>query len=264
MLYTRIVTSLKNTTLLLMQKTLETHGIFGITRFLPTASTVHLLNNRSIHMTFIHCDNPSPSSAPVVQNVQLGFVQKLFKKIGFLDIQKYRYMVLACLVYEHVLNQIDYNFFYKQFNMPDTLFSWFLVTELHVWMLMVRYMAEGKDGQFIRNNIVTAMWDDTKARTDKLGTIASNIKRKQIEELSSQFNAAIIGYDEGILSDDKVLAGALWRRFFYLECNNPEHVELLLTYVRIQISLLDNIPTQEILRKPNFRLVDIKSLCKYQ
>lgn len=57
--------------------------------------------------------------------------------------------------------------------MPDTLFAWFLVTELHVWMLMVRYMAEGKDGHFIRNNIVTAMWDDTKARTEKLGV--SNI-----------------------------------------------------------------------------------------
>lgn len=66
----------------------------------------------------------------------------------------------------------------------------------------------------------------------------SNIKRKQIEELSHQFNASIIGYDEGILSDDKVLAGALWRRFFCLECNNPEHVELLLNYVRIQVSFI--------------------------
>lgn len=53
--------------------------------------------------------------------------------------------------------------------MSDTLFSWFLVTELHVWMLMVRYMAEGKSGNFIRNEIVTAMWDDTKARTEQLG-----------------------------------------------------------------------------------------------
>lgn len=45
----------------------------------------------------------------------------------------------------------------------------------------------------------------------------------------------MIGYDEGILSEDKVLAGALWRRFFCLECNNPEHLEKLLIYVRKQV-----------------------------
>lgn len=53
-------------------------------------------------------------------------------------------------------------------------------------------------------------------------------------ELSYQFNAAIIGYDEGIMSDDKLLASALWRRFFVYECNNPEHLEKLLIYVRKQ------------------------------
>lgn len=54
-------------------------------------------------------------------------------------------------------------------------------------------------------------------------------------ELTYQFNAAVIGYDEGIMSDDKVLASALWRRFFSLECNNPEHLEKLLIYVRKQV-----------------------------
>jgi len=56
-------------------------------------------------------------------------------------------------------------------------------------------------------------------------------------EISHQFNAAILGYDEGIQSDDKTLAGALWRRFFQSECNNPEHVETLLIYVRKQVRL---------------------------
>lgn len=53
--------------------------------------------------------------------------------------------------------------------MPDTFFSWFLVTELHVWMLMVRYMAEGKDGKTVRNNLVEAMWNDVDNRINKLG-----------------------------------------------------------------------------------------------
>lgn len=54
-------------------------------------------------------------------------------------------------------------------------------------------------------------------------------------DLSGQFNAALIDYDEGILSEDKVLAGALWRIFFCSECNDPEQLETLLTYVRKQV-----------------------------
>jgi len=53
--------------------------------------------------------------------------------------------------------------------MTDTFFSWFLVTELHVWMIMVRYMAEGKNGKLIRDNVIAAMWEDTDARINNLG-----------------------------------------------------------------------------------------------
>lgn len=69
--------------------------------------------------------------------------------------------------------------------------------------------------------------------------ITERVRNKQIKEISEQFNAALIGYDEGIQSDDKVLAGALWRRFFHLECNNPEHIETLIIYVRKQVSFND-------------------------
>lgn len=53
--------------------------------------------------------------------------------------------------------------------MPDTFFSWFLVTELHVWMLMVRFMAEGEKGQMTRDYLVEAMWQNIKGRINVLG-----------------------------------------------------------------------------------------------
>lgn len=53
--------------------------------------------------------------------------------------------------------------------MADTFFSWFLVTELHVWMIMVRYMAEGNAGRLVRNNAASTMWEDTTARVQNLG-----------------------------------------------------------------------------------------------
>lgn len=53
--------------------------------------------------------------------------------------------------------------------MPDTFNSWFLVTELHVWMLMVKAMEIGGDGRLIRNFIVEAMWEDVSTKGKMLG-----------------------------------------------------------------------------------------------
>lgn len=53
--------------------------------------------------------------------------------------------------------------------MPDTFFSWFLVTELHVWMLMVRFMAEGEEGKLVISKVVEAMWHDVLLRAELLG-----------------------------------------------------------------------------------------------
>lgn len=59
-----------------------------------------------------------------------------------------------------------------------------------------------------------------------------------MQEIGYQFNAAVIGYDEGIMTNDKVLAGALWRRLFQSECNNPEHLEQLVIYVHKTVCYL--------------------------
>ena len=173
--------------------------------------------------------------------------------------RKYQLMALGYHLYNDLVERINYSVFFKDFNMPDTFYSWFLITELHVWMLMVRFMAEGAYGKVVRNNIVDAMWTDVMVRVNKLGHIAANVKKKQIIEISEQFNAALIGYDEGIMSDDKILAGALWRRYFCSECNDPEQLEKLLVYVRKQISLLDKIPSEEILTKSKIQWIDLRN-----
>uniref|UniRef100_W8BKM6 Ubiquinol-cytochrome c reductase complex chaperone CBP3 n=1 Tax=Ceratitis capitata TaxID=7213 RepID=W8BKM6_CERCA len=144
--------------------------------------------------------------------------------------------------------------FFKAFNMPNTFNSWFLVTELHVWMLLVRAMAEGsesgEDGRFLRNCIVEVMWGDVNARAKKLGTHNPSKTRQQIEILSEQFQAALIAYDEGIMSEDRVLSGALWRRFFAMNCDDIVKIEHLVKYVREQISILDELSREDFLQKP--------------
>lgn len=62
------------------------------------------------------------------------------------------------------------------------------------------------------------------------------IARKQVSELSEQFQAALVGYDEG-LHEDKVLAAAVWRRFYSLsEDAKPEHIAKVVHFIRHQVS----------------------------
>lgn len=42
---------------------------------------------------------------------------------------------------------------------------------------------------------------------------------------------------QGLLSDDSVLAAALWRNLFTCQCEDPRQLELMVEYVRKQVSL---------------------------
>ncbi|KOC66746.1 Ubiquinol-cytochrome c reductase complex chaperone CBP3 like protein, partial [Habropoda laboriosa] len=197
-------------------------------------------------------DVPKDLNTPKIQS---GIFKKLSHRYD-LYIKKY----VSYHLYGDIPDQLNYSVFFKGFNMPDTFYSWFLITELHVWLLMVRFMAEGERGKIVIKNIVEAMWHDVVLRADLLGPIPGKVKRKTITELSHQFNAALIGYDEGIMSDDKVLAGALWRRFFRLECNNPEHLETLVIYVRKQTNIFDKIPSDKVFHRSIAQWVDLQSI----
>ena len=53
--------------------------------------------------------------------------------------------------------------------MPDTFLSWFLVMELHVWMVSVRLMADVNHGKRMRDELLNMMWEDHDKRIKKLG-----------------------------------------------------------------------------------------------
>lgn len=56
--------------------------------------------------------------------------------------------------------------------MPDTFNSWFIITELHLWMIFVRLMNEGTQGTMIRNFVMEALWNDVEFRSKKLATVS--------------------------------------------------------------------------------------------
>lgn len=140
------------------------------------------------------------------------------------------------LVYAQGVDQVNHTEFLSKFHMPNTFNTWFLITEIHVWMLMVRAMGERDHGQLIRNNIVESLWSDALERSKAMAPDDSRLIKKQISELSGQFQYAIVSYDEGLTKDDKQLASALWKRFFNSNCDNYEHIELMVNYIRRNVS----------------------------
>ncbi|XP_053675341.1 ubiquinol-cytochrome-c reductase complex assembly factor 1 [Anopheles nili] len=192
-----------------------------------------------------------------VQQPKEGLLKRFIKKMGWIDNSSVRLRVSSCLLYESVVDHINYAEFFECFNMPDTFNTWFLITELHVWMLLVRAMAEGAEkgaaGRFMRNCIVETMWNDVTTRAKQLTLDNPSVVRPQIQQLSEQFQAALISYDEGISFDDKQLAAALWRRFLGGRCEDYEKLELLVGYVRKQISMLDHLSRYDFAIKPTVK-----------
>uniref|UniRef100_A0A2K6EFN0 Ubiquinol-cytochrome c reductase complex assembly factor 1 n=1 Tax=Propithecus coquereli TaxID=379532 RepID=A0A2K6EFN0_PROCO len=117
--------------------------------------------------------------------------------------------IAALRMYTSCVEKTDFEEFFLRCQMPDTFNSWFLITLLHV--------------------------------------VNSYILKKNMIIMTNNFYAAILGYDEGILSDDHGLAAALWRTFFNQKCEDPRQLELLVEYVRKQMQYLDSMNGEDLL-----------------
>ncbi|KAF6212731.1 hypothetical protein GE061_010439 [Apolygus lucorum] len=101
-------------------------------------------------------------------NKRESLTQSTIKNVK-LQFRKYKLRIAGFKLYESIADQIDYAAFMTKLELPDTFSSWFMVTELHVWMLMARLMANPYEGRTLRNFIVEALWKDVTTRSKKLG-----------------------------------------------------------------------------------------------
>lgn len=236
----------------------------------PYYPTSAVISSRNL----LKCDNTCChiASRNVTTNSAGQFVKELFnngkykfqdvvRKAGILDFGRSRLRRNGYFIYDQVADNIDYKYFFAKFNLPDTFNSWFIVMELHIWMVLVRLMAEAEEGRFVRNMVIESMWEDIRQKTGLLGAENTSKARAQIKILSEEFQAALVGYDEGLLGDDIVLAGALWRRFFCRDCNNPELIETLIKYIRMHVKHFDMLTKEDVLlyRKFAFFPMDDKT-----
>lgn len=68
-----------------------------------------------------------------------------------------------------------------------------------------------------------------------------------MKTIHQEFNATLLNMDEGILSTDTVLAAALWRSVLGPKLElQPQVLELLVHYVRVQTAHLSRIKSERI------------------
>ncbi|CAE1291014.1 CBP3 [Acanthosepion pharaonis] len=176
-----------------------------------------------------------------IRMVSSGWVQNLKTKIGWpqkLKYSKYRLVESAYRLYMCAVEIPDYFSMIHDLQMPDTYYSWHLISELHIWMVLVRLSTCEEEGKFIRGHFMKAFWEDVKKRSSKVGRSPS--RQEELKLLNYHFNAAIFNYDEGLLSDDRVLASSLWRIFFEDKVAEPHLLELMVQYVRKQVKHLND------------------------
>ncbi|KAL6046829.1 hypothetical protein STEG23_005102, partial [Scotinomys teguina] len=185
-----------------------------------------------------HTTSKLPAARDFPQPVEekVGPFTKIIEALGFtgpLRYSKWKIKLAALRMYTSCVEKTDFEEFFLRCQMPDTFNSWFLITLLHVWMCLVRMKQEGRTGKYMCRIIVNFMWEDVEQRGRVMG-VNSYILKKNMAFMTNNFYAAILGYDEGILSDDRGLAAALWRTFFNQKCEDPRQLELLVEYVRKQ------------------------------
>ncbi|XP_003379725.1 ubiquinol-cytochrome c reductase complex chaperone CBP3-like protein [Trichinella spiralis] len=137
------------------------------------------------------------------------------------------------------IRKVDWN--QTSIHLVANNFCWMLLrncmSSVLTRLLLLRLSSEPTILEIVKKEIIGCLWDDVKLRIKVLSKVDPACSLKKRETLSLCYGLLItsfLEYDEGILSDDKTLAGALWRNIYDRELDNPIPLNALVRYVRSQ------------------------------
>ena len=89
-------------------------------------------------------------------------------------------------------HDIDVVEWFKVFGMPDTFYSWWLITELHVWLLAVRLrVGATPEGDQLVKNMAESLWQDLEARMKKVPGMTASRRADQVWDLAEEFQVRL-------------------------------------------------------------------------
>lgn len=136
------------------------------------------------------------------------------------------------------------SFFCQSCALPDTFQSWFLVTHMHIWFVIVRLRAEGEAGKAVSQQIMQLFFDDMEHRMADIGITRID---KNMRLLISQYFGVSLAYDEAMLKNDTDLAEAVWRNVTDMN-GSPVEVARIVQYMKMQGARLDKVASEQALQ----------------
>lgn len=168
-----------------------------------------------------------------------GWRMALRRQLGMYALPKYKMCENAAWLYVASTDKIKTSTFCNEWHLEDTFEGWFNTTLIHIWMLFCRVMKEGKEGRFIRDEMSQILWEDVEVRYKlHFPSVGASNRKQYLVELGHIFKAALMSLDEGLLTDDKTLAAAIWRVVYARNCDDPRLLEKIVQYSRTQIDHL--------------------------
>ncbi|PWN48845.1 hypothetical protein IE53DRAFT_318649, partial [Violaceomyces palustris] len=97
--------------------------------------------------------------------------------------------------------------------LPETYQTWFQLTNLHIYLLLVRFRALPPDqAKIYSQELVNHFFIDAESRMrDRFGVQTSRLVKGYMRDMHMQHRGSVLGLDEGLVGGDHRLAQAIWR-----------------------------------------------------
>ena len=124
----------------------------------------------------------------------------------------------AAMLSSYCIGGVDTKEFFDYFDLPDTFRSWFLVSELHIYMICNRLLVgQTYDGNRIKIAVVKSLWEDCLERVKLLADIPGKKKRAYMMDLNFEFQVNLIYNNSYLLvkvSHYQICEFLIWRFHF--------------------------------------------------
>ncbi|XP_074599896.1 ubiquinol-cytochrome c reductase complex assembly factor 1 [Brevipalpus obovatus] len=180
----------------------------------------------------------SPGSPDCKPFFRIKALDPIKKKLGLFPYNRLILQDASMRLLFAATDDIPYENFLNNLELADTFDTWLSITCLHIWMIMARCNVEGKAGYYVGRAVCKYLWQDTDERINRLGARGRKTLNELNKIIGQAFAAFVYGLDEGLVTNDRILASALWRHFFTFKDVDPLVLELLVQYIRVQLKNL--------------------------
>lgn len=156
-----------------------------------------------------------------------------------------RYQLLGDLLYRQTKEHCE-RVEWAELDLPPTFASWFNVTLLHVWLLLVR--TRTIEDELLRKSVAQRIIDNFFLDIERGVIITANVTNpiivgKTNKMLLKTYYGSLAALDEAFLKGDAQLADALYRNLYAFDTErcSVQKVEKVVRYLRRQLYKLDNV-----------------------